>query len=170
MPGPFIHLGVGLVALLLYFDDRHRTYALLLLPFAVLPDLDHYAPFYAPRLYFHNFFILIPSLAVVLYGWATKRRMMFDVGLMASFGVLSHLVLDFFAGSEALFYPLMVARYGFLGRPEVVYEVLTYEVLPKSVWPYSVEALGVILCAVAFTAILVVRRRVQPNQYVTRTA
>ena len=56
MPGLVIHVGVALVALLLYFDDRNRKYVLLLLPFAVLPDLDHFAPLYAPREMLHNVF------------------------------------------------------------------------------------------------------------------
>ena len=74
MPGPVIHIGVALVALLVYFDDRHRKYVLLLLPFAVLPDLDHFAPFYAGRDILHNVFLLVPPLAVELYGLKTKKQ------------------------------------------------------------------------------------------------
>jgi glycopeptide antibiotics resistance protein len=60
--------------LLLYFDDRNRKYVLLLLPFAVLPDLDHFAPLYAPREMLHNVFLLVPPLAIALYGLKTKKR------------------------------------------------------------------------------------------------
>ncbi|MFZ0011379.1 MAG: metal-dependent hydrolase [Halobacteriota archaeon] len=166
VPGPLIHLGVCLVALLLYFDDRHRKYVLLLLPFAVLPDLDHLAPFYAPRLYFHNVFILVLPLAIALYALATKRGLLFDVGLMAGFCLLSHLVLDFFVGGTmALFYPLTTARYGFqymsgpLFGPELKYkpnhgfyfESLSYNGLP----------LGIVLCVIAFAGVLVVRKHFQ---------
>ncbi len=137
--------------------------ALLLLPLAVLPDLDHFVPFYAPRIYFHNVFILVPPLAIALYGRATKRGMLFDVGPMAGSCLLSHLALDSFNGGEALFYPLTTARYGFLGRPEFIYEAVTYEFLPKSVWPYSVEALGVMLCIITFAGVLVAKKHFQFN-------
>jgi hypothetical protein len=117
VPGPLIHLGVCLVALLLYFDDRHRKYVLLLLPFAVLPDLDHVAPFYAPAstsTTSSSSCSPSPSLSTPL---ATKRGLLFDVGLMAGFCLHSHLVLDFFVGGTmALFYPLTTARYGFQYR------------------------------------------------------
>jgi hypothetical protein len=165
VPGPLIHLGVCLVALLLYFDDRHRKYVLLLLPFAVIPDLDHFAPFYAPRLYFHNLFILAVPLAIALYARATNRGRLFDVGLLASFCLLSHLVLDFFVGDgEALLYPLATTKYGFLYRPKFLfwpefhYETLIDEVLPKSLWSYGGLPLGIALCVVAFMGVLVLRR------------
>ena len=107
MSSPVIHIGVGLVALLLYFDDRHRMWALLLLPFAVLPDLDHFhiAWFYDPRIYFHNVFMLVPPLVVGLYGLATKRTLVRDVGFMASFLLWTHLMLDFFTGGRGTVLP-----------------------------------------------------------------
>jgi hypothetical protein len=119
MPGPVIHIGVALVALLLYFDDHHWKYVLLLLPFAMLPDLDHFAPFYAGRELFHNVFLLVPTLTIALYGLKTKNSVVYTVALMAGFLLFSHLVLDFFNGGEALFYPLRTAWYGFANTPQV---------------------------------------------------
>jgi hypothetical protein len=155
-----------LVALLLYFDDRHRKYVLLLLPFAVLPDLDHFAPFYAPRLYFHNVFILVPPTVIALYALATKRGLLFDVGLMAGFCLLSHLVLDFFLGTMALFYPLITTRYGFpyrLGLP-LFGPTFSYKPNPgfylKSI-SYSELPLGIVLCVIAFAGVLFVRKHFQ---------
>ena len=125
MPGPVIHIGVALVALLLYFDDHHRKYVLFLLPFAVLPDLDHFAPFYASREIFHNVFLLVPPLAIALYGLKTKNNVLYSVALMVGFLLFSHLVLDFFNGGEALFYPLRTTWYGFrlyfTNTPEVAH-------------------------------------------------
>ena len=168
MPGPVIHLSVALVALLLYFDKRDHRYVLILLPLAVLPDLDHFAPFYAPRLYFHSVFILVSPLAIALYGWASKRELAFDVGLMAGFCLLSHVVLDFFVDSgEALFYPLSTAKFGFLVRPEflyrpeILYEILTEKFLPQSLWHANALPLGIMLCVIVFFGILVVRKRVR---------
>jgi LexA-binding, inner membrane-associated putative hydrolase len=168
VPGPLIHLSVCLVALLLYFDDPHRKYVLFLLPLAVLPDLDHFAPFYAPRLYFHNVFILVFPLAIALYARATKRGRLFDVGLMAGFCTLSHLVLDFFVGDgEALFYPLATAEYGFLYKPELLfwpefhYEILIDKFLPKWLWSYSALPLGIVLCIIAFVGVLIIRKYLQ---------
>jgi hypothetical protein len=156
-----------LAALLLYFDDRHRKYVLLLLPFAVLPDLDHFAPFYAPRLYFHNVFILVPPLAVALYALATKRGLLFDVGLMAGFCLLSHLVLDFFVGGTtiALFFPLTTTRYGFpYWQGSLIGPLLTYKPNPGfylASMSYSGLPFGIVLCVVAFAGVLVVRKHFQ---------
>ncbi len=162
MPGPAIHIGVALVALLLYFDDRHRVYALLLLPLAVLPDLDHYTPFYAPRLLFHNVFMLVPPLAIALCGLATKRRLLFDVGLMASFCLFSHLLLDFVQGSEALFFPLKATEYGLVHRETLAREAIL--ILPKSLLPYaSYTVLGILLCFVVFVGILFAKWLLKSN-------
>jgi hypothetical protein len=162
MSSPVIHIGVGLVALLLYFDDRHRMWALLLLPFAVLPDLDHFVPFYDPRIYFHNVFMLVPPLAVGLYGLATKRTVLRDVGLMASFLLWTHLMLDFFTGGEALFYPLTMKEYAFVSRPTLSREAVV--LLPKSLMPYaSYEVLAIVLIFLALAGILVFKKLVKLN-------
>ena len=169
MSSPLIHIGVALVALLLYFDDRHRIWALLLLPFAVLPDLDHFVPFYAPRIYFHNIFILVPPLAVALYGLATKRTLLRDVGLMASFCLFAHLVLDFFTGGEALLYPLTRAEYAMVRTPTLSREA--FVLLPKSLLPYaSYEVLGIMLIFLVFAGILLVKRLLQLNTDVRERA
>jgi LexA-binding, inner membrane-associated putative hydrolase len=166
---PVIHIGVALVALLLYFDDRHRIWAFLLLPFAVLPDLDHFVPFYAPRIYFHNVFMLVPFFAVALYGLATKRTLLRDVGLMASFCLLTHLVLDFFTGGEALLYPLRTTKYAIVRSPTVYRE--TVELLPKNLLPYaSYEVLGIVLIFLALAGILFVKRQLRLNTDVRERA
>ena len=118
MPGEVVHLGVGLVALLLYFDDHHRKYVLLLLPFAALPDLDHFIPFYTREM-FHNVFLLVPPFAVALYGLKIKNKVLYSIAVMAGFLLFSHLVLDFFNGGEALLYPLRTTWYGFRNTESV---------------------------------------------------
>lgn len=128
----------------------------------MLPDLDHFVP-YAPRIVFHNVFMLVPPLAIALYGLATKRAVFCDFGLLASFCLLSHLVLDFFNETEALFYPLTTARYGFAGRPALFYQIWTHEFLPKLLWPYTYVALGIMLSMLAFAGVLVVKRLFQLN-------
>jgi hypothetical protein len=169
MPGPVIHVGVALVALLLYFDDRHRMWALLLLPFAVLPDLDHFVPLYDPRTYFHNIFMLVPPLAVGLYGLATKRTLLRDVGLMACFLLWTHLVLDFFSGAEALFYPLTTKEYAFVRWPSLSREVVV--LLPKSLVPYaSYEVLAIVLIFLALAGILIIKKLAQLNKDVHEQA
>lgn len=47
--------------------------ALLSLPFAVLFDHDHFPPFYEPRVYFYNAFLLIPPSAIALNGLNEKN-------------------------------------------------------------------------------------------------
>jgi hypothetical protein len=187
MPGPVIHIGVALVALLLYFDDRHRKYVLLLLPFAVLPDLDHFAPFYAGRDILHNVFLLVPPLAVALYGLKIKNNVLYSVGLMAGFLLFSHLVLDFFNGGEALFYPLRTTWYGFTNTWEVAHSAVALipeplrgmpgfggfatpqdahpavALLPEPLRGVPSEVFGVTLTFVALAAILFVERQLQFN-------
>src|SRR5665647_636459 len=141
MPGPVIHVGIALVALLLYFDDRHRKYVLLLLPFAVLPDLDHFAPFYAPREMLHNVFLLVLPLAIALYGLKTKNSVLYNIALMAGFLLFSHLVLDFFNGGIALFYPLPTTWYGFTNTWNVAHGA--FALIPEPLRAYvSNEAIG----------------------------
>ncbi len=163
MTGPVVHVGVALVALLLYFDDRYRIYALLLLPLAALPDLDHFVP-YAPRLLFHNVFLLVPPLAVAFYGLAARRTVLCGVGLMAGFCLFSHLVLDFFTGGEALFYPLKTTEYALVPWETRVLSRGAVVLLPKSLLPWvSYEVLGIVVCLCAFAGILLAKRLLRFN-------
>jgi len=187
MPGPVIHIGVALAALLVYFDDRHRKYVLLLLPFAMLPDLDHFAPFYAGRDILHNVFLLVPPLAIALYGLKTKNNLLYSVALMAGFLLFSHFVLDFFNGGEALFYPLRTTWYGFtntwqvahgavallpeplrgvtsvafggFARPEAAHPAVA--LLPEPLRGVPSEAYGITLTFVALAVILFVEKQLQ---------
>jgi hypothetical protein len=165
MSSPVIHILVGLVALLLYFDDRHRMWALLLLPFAVLPDLDHFhiAFLYDPRVYFHNVFMLVPLLIVGLYGLATKRTLVRDIGLIASFLLCTHFILDFFTGNGlALLYPLTTTKYGFPGSAALSEDAVV--LLPKTLLPWvSYEALGIALVFLALAGILIFKKLAQLN-------
>ncbi|MGA3360119.1 MAG: metal-dependent hydrolase [Halobacteriota archaeon] len=164
MSSPIIHLLVGLVALLLYFDDRHRMWALLLLPFAVLPDLDHFhiAFLYDPRVYFHNVFMLVPPLVVGLYGLATKRTLVRDVGFMASFLLWTHLMLDYFTGGEALFFPLTKREFAFSGSRTLSEDAVV--LLPKTLLPWvNYEALGIVLVFFALAGILIFKKLVHLN-------
>lgn len=159
MSSPIIHIGVALVALLLYFNDRQRMWALFLLFFAVLPDLDHYTPFYAPRMLFHTVFLLLPLLFIALIGLATKRTLLRDVGLMSSFCLFSHLVLDFFSGGggQALFYPLSRKEYAFYGSSTLAQDAVA--ILPKSLLPYaSYEVIGIVLISLALGGILIFKK------------
>jgi hypothetical protein len=162
MPGPVIHVGVALVALLLYFDDRNRKYVLLLLPFAVLPDLDHFAPFYAPREMLHNVFLLVPPLAIALYGLKTKNSVLYSIALMAGFLLFSHLVLDFFNGGIALIYPLRTTWYGFTNTLNVAHSAVA--LIPKPLRAYvPSEAFGFALTFVALAVIFFAERQLQFN-------
>lgn len=160
MPLPIVHLVVALVALLLYFDDRHRSYMLLLLPLALLPDLDHFAPFYAPRETFHNALLLVPPLAIALYGLKTKSQIVYSVALMAGFCLFSHFVLDFFNGGVALLYPLKTTWYGFANTPELAHSAVFS--IPKPLrWYLPSETFGITLTFVALAIILFVKRQLQ---------
>jgi hypothetical protein len=81
---------------------------------------------------------------------------------MAGFLVWTHLVLDFFTGGEALFYPLTTARY-FIGiGPTLTYEAET--LLPTPLLPYiSYQLLGIVLIFFVLATILFVKKLFQIN-------
>ena len=161
MPGPVIHVGVALVALLLYFDDHNRKYILLLLPFAVLPDLDHFIPFYSREM-FHNVFVLVPPFVIALYGLKIKNKVLYSIAVMAGFLLFSHLVLDFFNGGEALLYPLRTTWYGFMNTDSVANGAAA--LIPEPLRAYvPSEVFGFALTFVGFGVILLIERQLQFN-------
>lgn len=99
MPDWPIHLIVPLVALLIVSRKENERYVFLLLPLALLPDIDTFASEH--RALLHNIFI---PLILGLGGLAsTKYRAIF---LIASAYLASHVLLDMFTGGVVLFYPV----------------------------------------------------------------
>ncbi len=64
--------------------------------FGIFPDFD---AIFLHRMTFHNIFILIIPLFVLIY---TKKR---DIAFIVSFYLLSHLILDLFNGGISALYP-----------------------------------------------------------------
>jgi len=103
------HIMIPLIILLALRVDTRKV--LLMLPFAVVMDLDFFIPG-AHRMVFHNVWIavIIPIL-VILYldRFYPEYR---SYGLIAFFYLLSHLVLDLAEGI-ALLYPILTDFYYF---------------------------------------------------------
>ncbi len=103
------HIMLPLIILLALRVDTRKV--LLMLPFAVVMDLDFFIPG-AHRMVFHNVWIavIIPIL-VILYldRFYPEYR---SYGLIAFFYLLSHLVLDLAEGI-ALLYPILTDFYYF---------------------------------------------------------
>ncbi|MDJ1420979.1 MAG: hypothetical protein M5U10_03575 [Candidatus Methanoperedens sp.] len=77
--------------------EDHR-YILLLLPLAVIPDLDTFLTLH--RALLHNIFI---PLILLLFGLLLKeKRTMFNIGAVYT---ASHVFMDMFDGGVVLFYP-----------------------------------------------------------------
>jgi membrane-bound metal-dependent hydrolase YbcI (DUF457 family) len=114
MPDPFVHIIVAVSLLWLFCDKKYRNYVLLLFPLAVFPDLDHFLPPFH-LLHLHNIFILVPTLGLALYAhFRAKNAVCYNVALIASFFLLSHLLLDAFTGAGVpLFYPFVATTVGF---------------------------------------------------------
>lgn len=94
-----IHLIVPLLALLIVSRREDMKYILLLLPLALVPDLDTFITLH--RALLHNIFIpLILLLSAMLF--IDKRKPL----IIASVYFASHVLLDLFAGGVMLFYPL----------------------------------------------------------------
>jgi hypothetical protein len=98
MPNWAIHILVSLLALLIVGRKEDQKYILLLLPFAVLSDIDTFATEH--RALLHNVFI---PLVLALMGISLiKMRTIFFI---TAFYFASHIILDLFGGGVVLFYP-----------------------------------------------------------------
>lgn len=103
------HLLFPAIVFIIAGVDRKK--ALMLAPVALIPDLDIF--FSAHRLYLHS---ILPLLAIVaplfLLSWK-KRKYLPATALTAGY-LFSHLVLDFFAGYLAFFWPITNMGYGLM--------------------------------------------------------
>jgi len=107
-------------------------------------------------------FMLVPPLVVGLYGLATKRTLVRDVGFMASFLLWTHLMLDYFTGGEALFFPLTKREFAFSGSRTLSEDAVV--LLPKTLLPWvNYEALGIVLVFFALAGILIFKKLVHLN-------
>ncbi|HLB71956.1 MAG: hypothetical protein OIN88_03025 [Candidatus Methanoperedens sp.] len=99
MPNWAIHLIVPLLALLITGKKEDYKYILLLLPLAILPDLDTFVTQH--RALLHNIFI---PLILLASGWIIREKRTLFV--IAAIYTGSHVILDMFSGGVVLFYPL----------------------------------------------------------------
>ncbi|MDO8726793.1 MAG: hypothetical protein Q7J35_12060 [Candidatus Methanoperedens sp.] len=98
MPNWAIHLIVPLLALLIVIRREDWKYIFLLMPLAVVPDLDTFLTQH--RALLHNIFI--PVVFLIL-GWKFyEYRTIF---IISAVYFASHVVLDMFGGGVVLFYP-----------------------------------------------------------------
>ncbi len=98
MPDWPIHLIVPLLALLIAGKKEDMRYILLLLPLAVVPDLDTLMTQH--RALLHNIFI---PLIILFAGLIIREKR--TVFVIASVYILSHMILDMFGGGVVIFYP-----------------------------------------------------------------
>ncbi len=102
----FAHITIPLLILLALRVETRKV--LLMLPFAVILDLDVFFGYH--RLLFHNLFVafLLP-LAWCIFIYKYKREW-FEYSWIAFFFIFSHLLLDLTEGI-ALFYPMLSTFY-----------------------------------------------------------
>ncbi len=102
----FAHITIPLLILLALRVETRKV--LLMLPFAVILDLDVFFGYH--RLLFHNLFVafLLP-LAWCIFIYKYKREW-FEYSWIAFFFIFSHLLLDLTEGI-ALFYPMFSTFY-----------------------------------------------------------
>lgn len=99
MPDWPVHLIVPLLALLIVSKKEDQKYVLLLLPLAVISDLDSFLTQHRAAL--HNIFI---PVLLLLLGWVMKEKR--AIFIIAAAYIASHVLLDMFGGGVVLFYPL----------------------------------------------------------------
>ena len=159
MPDPITHLIVAASLLWLFWDKKYRNYIFLLSPLAVLPDIDHFLPPFH-RLLLHNIFIIVPTISLALYArfWA-KNDVLFNVSLIATFFLLSHLLLDLFTGAGVpLFYPLSAATVGFTYELVIAHGSVVLLPEPPAAFVQS-ELFGIALTSLALAVIVFVKNR-----------
>jgi len=105
-----LHLLVPAITLLALYDHAQIKWIISLLPFAVLPDIDHIDALYTlNRALLHNVFCLIPLILIALYSIKNKNNTMKHFGILATFFWSSHILLDL-DGVQAL-WPLSGNRF-----------------------------------------------------------
>ena len=102
----FAHIVIPLLVLLALRVDTRK--ALIMLPLAVIPDLDIFLR--AHRLLFHNVFVLVILPLLIGYYVYTYHRKYFPYAWIGIFYLVSHLILDLSEGI-ALLYPLTTDFY-----------------------------------------------------------
>jgi membrane-bound metal-dependent hydrolase YbcI (DUF457 family) len=159
MPDPITHVIVATSLLWLFWDKKYRNYVLLLAPLAVLLDIDHLLPPYH-RLLLHNLFILVPIISLALYArFRTKNDLLYNVALIATFFLFSHLLLDLFTGAGVpLFYPLSAATFGFTYELVIAHGSAVLLPEPPAAFVQS-ELLGIALISLALAVTLFVKNR-----------
>ena len=159
MPDPITHIIVAFSLLWLFWDKKYRNYVLLLFPLAVLPDLDHFLPPYH-RLLLHNVLILVPFICLALYArFRAKNDVLYNVALIASCFLLSHLLLDLFTGAGVpLFYPFIGTTFGFTYELIVAHGSVVLLPEPPAAFVQS-ELLGIALTSLALAVIVFVKNR-----------
>ncbi|HEY6586559.1 MAG TPA: hypothetical protein VIY97_05230 [Candidatus Methanoperedens sp.] len=99
MPNWAIHLIVPFLALIMVGRKKDYKYILLLLPLAVLPDIDTFATEH--RALLHNIFI-----PAILFFIGLSIKKMRGIFFIAAVYFASHVILDMFDGGVVLFYPV----------------------------------------------------------------
>jgi membrane-bound metal-dependent hydrolase YbcI (DUF457 family) len=125
----------------------------------VLPDIDHFLPPFH-RLLLHNIFIIVPTVSLVLYArFRAKNDVLFNVFLIATFFLLSHLLLDLFTGAGVpLFYPLSATTVGFTYELAIAHGSMVLLSEPPAAFVQS-ELLGIALTSLALAVTLFVKNR-----------
>ena len=98
MPNWAIHFIVPLLALLIVSRKEDWKYILLLLPLAVVSDLDSFVAQH--RALLHNIFI--PVILLILAWRLQEYKAIF---VISAIYFASHIVMDMFGGGVVLFYP-----------------------------------------------------------------
>jgi hypothetical protein len=168
MPDPITHIIVATSLLWLFWDKKYRNDVLLLFPLSVLPDLDHFVPPYH-RLLLHNVFILVPTIGLALYArFRAKNDVLYNVALITTCFLLSHLLLDLFTGAGVpLSYPLSATAFGFTYELIIAHGSVVLLAEPPAAFVQS-ELLGIALTTAALAVIVFVKNRL-PLQHVFDT-
>jgi hypothetical protein len=92
---PLLHLLIPGMTLLALYDRAQIKWVITLLPFTLLPDIDHINALWTlNRALLHNVFCLIPLVLIALYGIKSGNNTLTHIGTIATFYWATHILLD----------------------------------------------------------------------------
>lgn len=135
MPSFGMHLALTLLVIAACLNAEERKFALVLIPFGVLCDLDSFIGLH--RATFHNLFVVfIPLIAMFILWRLNKHAIKVKYISLASLLLAFHIVLDTFYNGVFLFYPFLDKSYDinfWLGLKETGLSLIFTWVVPGKV-------------------------------------
>ena len=100
-----LHVIIPAIALFAFYDRAYLKWTVVLAVLTIIPAIDHLPWIFGyARALLHNYFDAIPFVLIAIYGWRAKKALLKNIGIIATFYWVSHIILDF--DGVKMFWPL----------------------------------------------------------------